>query len=85
MLPTCKNGHPKTPENIGKNNLCKICKKNRSARYYEKTKDHQKEYSKKWREANPVKVAEYNAQWNKKNRGRKKEINRKCYETTLEK
>jgi hypothetical protein len=39
--PFCKNGHPRTPENTDKNNLCRICKRDndRAAKKRERERD----------------------------------------------
>ena len=55
---TCKNGHPKTPENTRKDGRCKACRREQSLRYREANPEKVKEYYRRWSEANPEKVKE---------------------------
>lgn len=40
-VPRCKNGHPRTPENVNKDRRCKLCKAEQQKRIYT-TKEYQK-------------------------------------------
>lgn len=80
----CRHGHLRTPENTYKDGSCKQCRKR---------------YSKKWADANPIKVAErkrrflstnpgksaeYSRAYNERHPERRREISRSYYERNLD-
>lgn len=72
----CKNGHPRTPENVNSSGFCKICDREVSRKYYKTHKDKKKEYE----ESRKDKKKEYCTQYREIHKDKKKESDRKYRE-----
>ena len=56
----CKNGHPRTSENVTKNGECRICQKEWKRLYHQDHKEHINAYTKVWRTNNESYSKEFN-------------------------
>lgn len=72
----CKNGHPRTPDNIASNGACKICKAVKDNQY-NRNSEKQKETKKRWIANNPDKVIEKTRRYRAKNPDKVKEWDRR--------
>jgi len=73
----CKNGHPRTTNNLDTKRGCKECNKERCQRYYQTHTEECNKQSTEWRKAHPEYYNEQTTEWRKAHPERFREINRK--------